>query len=224
MKPNVKFLFLLGAVLSAAPGCNGLFGGRYDRPEPQDEYGFIRQDAATGIGTVFINTSSYTDWTYLDLKNKTWEVRPVGEEAPDSWSFAVHRYDTKTNGGAVLETEFPDIPALTDAGLLPAGTYTPDRFATDRIAVDMSGMMAGIIKYAESDYNDVLSRWLDVDTSTMPPVYTLSGKVYLLRMNDGTLAAIRLENFVNDENIKGYMTIRYLYPVELPEPANPSRL
>ena len=55
---------------------------------------------------------------------------------------------------------------------------------------------------------------LDVDSSTMPPIYTLSGKIYLLRLKDGTCAALRLVNFMNDAAIKGYMTIDYLYPVE----------
>ena len=77
----------------------------------------------------------------------------------------------------------------------------------------MSQMMDGIILYAEDYWNPCLSRWLDVDTSTMPPIYTLSGKIYLLRLKDGTCAALRLVNFLNDSAIKGYMTIAYLYPV-----------
>ena len=56
--------------------------------------------------------------------------------------------------------------------------------------------------------------WSFTDTSTMPPIYTLSGKIYLLRLKDGTCAALRLANFMNDAAVKGYMTIDYLYPVE----------
>lgn len=79
----------------------------------------------------------------------------------------------------------------------------------------MSQMMEGTILYAEDYYNPCLSQWLDVDTSTMPPVYTLSGKVYLLRLPDGTCAALRLTNFMSPAAIKGFMTIDYLYPVQL---------
>lgn len=75
-------------------------------------------------------------------------------------------------------------------------------------------MMDGIILYAEDYWNPCLSRWLDVDTSTMPPIYTLSGRVYLLRLTDGTFAALRLRNFMDDTAVKGYMTIDYLYPVQ----------
>lgn len=49
----------------------------------------------------------------------------------------------------------------------------------------------------------------------MPPIYTLSGKIYLLRLSDGTYAALRLSDFMNDAAVKGFMTIDYLYPVEL---------
>jgi hypothetical protein len=75
-------------------------------------------------------------------------------------------------------------------------------------------MMDGYLSYVESDYNEVLSQWLDVDTSNMPPSYTLSGKIYILRLADGTKAALKLENYMNESAVKGYMTIRYMYPIE----------
>lgn len=93
-----------------------------------------------------------------------------------------------------------------------AEDFVADEWTTDRITIDMSQMMDGIIVYAEDYYNPCLSRWLDVDTSTMPPVYTLSGRVYLLRLADGTYAALRLTNFMDDAAVKGVMTIDYLYP------------
>ena len=48
----------------------------------------------------------------------------------------------------------------------------------------------------------------------MPPIYTPSNKVYLLRMKDGTMAAIRLVSYMNAAGIKGYMTFDYIYPYE----------
>ena len=79
----------------------------------------------------------------------------------------------------------------------------------------MSQMMDGVIIYAEDYYNPCLSKWLNVNTSTMPPIYTLSGKVYIFRLSDDTYAALRLTNFMNDAAVKGFMTIDYLYPVQL---------
>lgn len=113
-----------------------------------------------------------------------------------------------------MESAAADFGALPAVGSLPEEAFTADEWTTDKITVDMSQMMDGIIRYAEDWYNPVLSRWLHVDTSTMPPVYTLSGKVYLIRLADGTFAALRLTNFMNDAAVKGFMTIDYLYPVQ----------
>ena len=82
------------------------------------------------------------------------------------------------------------------------------------IAVDMSGMMEGRIEYAEDYYNTELSKWLNVDKSTMPPVYSMSRKVYVMKMGDGTCAALKLSNYMNSSGVKGYMTINYIYPLE----------
>ena len=99
------------------------------------------------------------------------------------------------------------------ATTIPAENFVTDTWTTNKITVDMSHMMDGIILYAEDYYNPCLSLWLDVDTSTMPPIYTLSGKIYLLRLSDGSFAALRLANFMNDAAVKGFMTIDYLYPL-----------
>jgi predicted DNA-binding protein with PD1-like motif len=48
----------------------------------------------------------------------------------------------------------------------------------------------------------------------MPPSYTLSGRIYIIRLADGTRAAVRLTNFMNAASVKGYMTLEYQYPLE----------
>lgn len=196
--------------------CNGILEDIYDAPEPEDSkiYGFIAVDNATHTGRIYIDATDYTEWHYIDLHGKQVTTTAVGEAAPERWDFAVHRYDAKTNGGAVMESAAADFGMLTAVGTIPEEAFTADEWTTDKITVDMSQMMDGIIRYAEDWYNPVLSRWLRVDTSTMPPVYTLSGKIYLLRLSDGTCAALRLTDFMNDAAVKGFMTIDYLYPVQ----------
>lgn len=214
-------VFLLGAALWLLPSCEGIFGGRYDKPGTVSEYGFISVDEASSSGTIYIDASSYSKWTYINLGARTIDTTVVdagGNEegtARDGWHFAVHRYDTKSNGGAVLETAFSSFDALMASGSLPAGSYVQDVWTEDRIAVDMSGMMEGIIRYAPSFYNPELSLWLDVNTSTMPPVYTMSDKVYVLRNSDGSYAALKLSNYMNGSKVKGYMTIDYIYPLKM---------
>lgn len=204
------------AVILSLPACNGIFEGIYDMPttETGNEYGFILIDEGTRTGRIYIDATDYTEWHYVDLRNKRVTTCAVDAAAPETWDFAVHRYDTKTNGGTVWESQTGSFDALPAPGSVSEAQWTADEWTTDRITVDMSQMMDGIILYAEDYWNPCLSRWLDVDTSTMPPIYTLSGKIYLLRLKDGTCAALRLANFMNDAAVKGYMTIDYLYPVE----------
>ena len=210
-------LFLSGAtLLLSLPACNGIFEGIYDMPTSGtgNEYGFILIDEGTRTGRIYIDATDYTEWHYVDLHGKQVTTTPVGEAAPETWDFAVHRYDTKTNGATVWESATEEFGSLPAPETVPDGEFVADEWTTDRITVDMSQMMDGITLYAEDYWNPCLSRWLDVDTSTMPPIYTLSGRVYLLRLTDGTFAALRLRNFMDDAAVKGYMTIDYLYPVQ----------
>lgn len=202
--------------LLSLPACNGIFEDIYDAPlaEESREYGFVVVDDKARTGRIYVDATDYTQWHYIDLHDKQVVTASVNEAAPANWDFAVHRYDTKTNGGAVTECAASDFGTLPAAGSFPAEAFEADEWTTDRITVDMSQMMDGIILYAEDFYNPCLSRWLNVDTSTMPPIYTLSGKIYLLRLRDGTVAALRLANFMNDAAVKGFMTIDYLYPVQ----------
>ena len=101
-----------------------------------------------------------------------------------------------------------------NSGKMPEGDYVADVWTTQQIIVDMSGMMDGNIGYSESWYNPELSKWLKVDTGTMPPLYSLSHKVYAVRLPDGTDLALKLSNYMDATGVKGYMTIDYVYPVE----------
>ena len=114
-----------------------------------------------------------------------------------------------------METGFTGFSALRNADAMPEGAYVEDVWTTAKIAIDMSGMMDGNIVYMASYYNEELSKWLNVDKSNMPPTYTLSNKVYMVKLKDGTYAAVRLTNYMNASGVKGFMTIDYIYPFEL---------
>lgn len=209
-------LFSGTALLLLLTACNGILDGIYDKPavDVVNDYGFVIVDEGARTGRIYIDATDYTEWHYVDLKNKQVTTAAVDAAAPDTWDFAVHRYDAKTNEAVVWESSASAFEALPTVGSVAEELWVADEWTTDRITVDMSQMMDGVIRYAEDYRNPCLSRWLDVDTSTMPPVYTLSGKVYLVRLSDGRFAALRLTNFMNDAAVKGYMTIDYLYPIE----------
>ena len=202
------------AVLSLS-SCHGIFGGIYDEPveETSDGFGFIKINETTRTGTIYIDASDYTKWNYISLKDKKVVTALYDEQQPENWDFAVHRYDAKTNSASVFETEYYDLTDISSVSKFSGADFIADEWTTNKITIDMSQMMEGIIKYAEDFYNPCLSKWLNVDTSSMPPVYTLSEKVYILKLQDGTFAALKLLDFMNTSGIKGFMTIDYLYPV-----------
>jgi hypothetical protein len=112
----------------------------------------------------------------------------------------------------VLETNFTSFADLLAGGELPEGDFESDK--TGEIPVDMSDMINNNIVYHTTEFNHQLSRWLDVNISVMPPIYTLSKKVYIVSLNDGTYAALLLSNFMNSSLVKGFMTIDYIYPLK----------
>lgn len=215
---NKRSLFLrsmLGVVIVLLSACNGIFEDIYDEPQDlqSNDYGFIKVDEATNSGTIYIDATQYTRWIYINFHTHQIDSVEITDDMvePEAWDLAVHRYDAKTNKGSVQETSFTSLDALVASGTLPSGNFVADE--PSKVTVDMSGMMDGVILYAESDVNPVLSAWLNVDTSTMPPIYTLSNKVYIVKLKDGTYAAVRLSNFMNDASVKGFMTIDYVYPL-----------
>ncbi len=201
-----------GVAAMLLSSCNGLFDDIYDKvaDENVSEYGFTKLSTDVGAGTIYVDASSYTKWVYLSFSEHSADSVSVFDDAPRNWDLAIHRYDAKTNGGAVAETDASDFALLSSAKV---GDYVGDTWTTSKIVTDMSTMMDGYLSYVESDYNPMLSQWLNVDTSNMPPTYTLSNKIYILRLADGSKAALKLENYMNESAIKGYMTIRYMYPV-----------
>ncbi|NDV78964.1 HmuY family protein [Dysgonomonas sp. 511] len=219
MKYTLFFrLIILGMTFTSFPACNGILSDIYD-DAPEDEvkeFGFIEIDEANNSGTIYIDAQSYTKWTYINFRALSADSLHIenGMVEPEAWDIAIHRYDAKTNGASVIETGFTELSALKTSEKIPEGTYVEDIWATNKIAVDMSGMLEGNIKYAESFYNTELSKWLFVDTSTMPPAYNPSNKVYVIKLKDNTIVALRLKNFMNASAVKGYMTIEYIYPLK----------
>ena len=198
--------------------CNGIFENIYDAPiETEME---IKENSFSQVKTV-----EYTEWAYINLSERTVTTVKIGEEyesqIPDKWDFAIHRYDIKTNEGATYKTTYTSIDEFKATGKLPkAEDFVEDEWTTDKIAIDMSGMMDGNIIYTESYRNAVLSSWLDVNTATMPPVYTMSNQVFLIRLKDNTYAAIRFTNYMNARGIKGYIDFDFQYPLEFEDNKN----
>ncbi len=187
-----------------------------------DDISNMPTDNITDNSFSYIDATDYTTWVYIDLADGTLTTLAYDDSIniPVSWTFALHRYDCKTNGGSVCETAFTSIDEFLNAVesgqfILPDETeFTAD--TDEEIIIDVSHMVEGTLIYALSQVNVVMTRWLDVDLITMPPIYTQSGKVYLIRLADLTCAAVRFTGFTNPYyyDAKGYISFEYIYPVE----------
>ena len=198
--PIIKHLCTLGmtVVLLFLFSCDNI----YDDPSEMPNGG---NEANT---YTHIDATSYANWVYLNLADG---------------SQTIHRYDIKTNSGAAYRTSYTSLEELTSA--LNKGTFPmPDtsEFTTDepgKISIDMSQMMEGNIIYADAETNKVLAQWLNVDTSSMPPTYTMDNHVYLVRTSNGKMAAIQFTGYSNPylSNTKGYISLKYAYPISTGE-------
>lgn len=157
-------------------------------------------------------------WTYYSVHGTNYtelDKRKVDtQREPENWDFAIHHFDAKTNGGKVLETPYSTIDELLAAGnTFDEDQFVEDEWLTNQCITDFSGMMAYNVWYTSSMVNTVLTRWVTMDFTTPPPVYSASRKVYVLRMKDGTYAAMRLVDYMSDRGTKGYLTIDVKYPL-----------
>lgn len=150
--------------------------------------------------------------TYYNVHGSNYtelDSRPVDTQAePEEWDIAIHHFDVKTNQGAVWESPYSSIDQLPEGAEAYGGVeFTPDEWCDNQCIVDLSTMMAYNVWYTSSMVNKVLTRWVTMDFSTPPPVYSASGKVYVLRMKDGSYAAMRLVSYMSDRGTKGYLTM-----------------
>lgn len=213
-------IMVIGLVL-ALSSCDGVLDGIYDKTDnsAESKYGFLTKSDGTSVGTVYVDATKYNQWVYVNFHECTIDSALIDTskdaKEPANWDIAIHRYDVKTNGGSGLETNFTTIQDLQSSGKMPSGVLKPDSFTTNKVIIDMSGMMDGHLVYASTYYNATISKWLNVDTSVMPPIYTASGKVYIVKFSDGTFAALHLDSYMDDSGVKGYMKFSYVYPLTL---------
>lgn len=201
--------------------------GVYDNPEDTTADSTQTQNGQTadenGVRQYYINAASFTQWIYIDLHTDpititTADYNPADQTetgAPTQWDYAHHRYDIKTNGAEVWMTPYHSIAELEAAGLPATIAWVADTYKDEAFITDLSHMLEGNIYYSPGYTNAEAGRWLNVDLSTMPPIYTMHDNVLLYHLADGTMAAIQLVNFMSTDRYqtKGWMTVNYKYPV-----------
>jgi len=142
--------------------------------------------------------------------------RPTARQPePASWTLAVHRNNVRTNGGAACETEYTSLDQLPEGGsnAFADRPFTEDEWNELDVWTVQDQMLLGLIGNQGIKVNNVLSSWLRVSIPPMPPVFSLNSHVFILRLADGTCAALQLENYQNAAGVKCCLTINYKYPL-----------
>lgn len=209
----------LGIAITLFPACDGLFDDMYDNGKTSDNNG--KNSSEGKIRQFCIDATEYTQWQYVDLENdeisfvtSLIENDTTETGVPDKWTIALHRYDVKTNNCTAAPIDYQSVSELVEAvsvdkSALEQLDYKADIFTDKKITIDMSHMMEGRIGYAKSYYNEVISSWLNIDMSVMPPIYSMTHTIFVLKTSNGRFFALNLVNYMNDKSEKGYMTVEY---------------
>ena len=90
--------------------------------------------------------------------------------------------------------------------------FTEDEWSENEVWDSQEKMLLGSVPSQGITVNKVLSSWLSMEIPPMPPSFSLNNHVFILRLKDGTYAAIQLENYLSPKGVKCWMTINYKYP------------
>lgn len=238
----IMSLVVPGAVMLS--GCQGIFAGVYDEPEAigvEAGIGQIIVDASDWLEWHYIDVSNgkvvtvpiptesveddsdgsgiYTYWFDVFGEGVTnYEFRDfyavAQQPEPQRWSFAVHRNNVRTNGGAVCETKYKSFADLPSDPLWPESLdFVEDEWNQTDVWAVQDRMLSGIIGSQGIMINNVLSRWLTIEIPPMPPTFARNNHIFILRLSDGSYAALQLADYMSASGTKCHMTINYKYPL-----------
>lgn len=133
---------------------------------------------------------------------------------PEKWSFAVHRNNVRTNSGEVARTDFHSFDELPDGTKwIDKLRFVKDEWNEKDVWTIQDRMLLGLIGNQGIEINNNLSSWLTIAIPPMPPAFTHSDNIFILRFADGSLAALQLENYQSATGTKCCLTINYMYPL-----------
>ena len=166
-------------------------------------------------------TSSYTEWHYFSFE-KGWMSELTDFRQSLDWDLAFHRWDVRTNGGAsgkglggackltytLLSPEtwsvnLATLPLVEDA-LIKTYMNKPN------MGADTEGDQR-----SDEPANTELGKWLTVGMNSIPPTYTMSPSVFIVRTAVGKYAVMKFLNYMDDKAVKGTVSFEYIYPFEI---------
>ncbi len=187
-------LIVLGLISVVTVGCKD------KGPEDSDS-----DDEVTPT-TLTVDATAYDKWAYVSfVQGKVVEISDYKTDL--SWDMALHRYDVRLNGGeagkgkgAALKTTYTELSAVTS---IPASGYITD--VMDSISLSMP---------PTHDYQPVnheASKWMVLNTTSMPPSYALSDNVFIFKTAEGKHVKIKFIDYINAEDVKAHIKFTYVY-------------
>lgn len=187
----------------------------YDPSTAWKTYGIPMEESGDGNGRAGIYTYWYDVFGAGISVNEFRSFMPTAEqEEPESWTFAVHRNNVRTNGCAAAVTNFDSMDEIPeDKSFLNALNFETDSWNETDVWCEQESMLLGLIGNQGNYLNGALSSWLEVEIPPIPPSFTIFRKVMIMRLPDSTYAALQLENYQSSTGVKCCLTINYRYPL-----------
>lgn len=139
-------------------------------------------------------------------------VPTESQPEPETWSFAVHRDNVRTNGAAVLETTYTSMDEMPETSeSFHDMQFTEDEWSETDVWDSQEQMLLCLVPSQGIKINKLLSSWLSI-ISMPPPTYGHNNHVFVLRLKNGKYAALQLANYLSPKGTKCYLTINYKYP------------
>ncbi len=178
-------------------------------PDPTVETS-LPQSEESGIYTYWYDVFGVgiSNYEYCGFTSTTKQSEPA------NWTFAVHRNNVRTNGCGVYESAYTSINQLpSDNRWLENLEYVEDEWNQTDVWAVQDRMLSGIIGNQGIYINNVLGRWLTMEIPPMPPTFSLNNHVFILKLKDGTFAALQLADYMSALGTKCCLTINYKYPL-----------
>ena len=172
---------------------------------------------STDVQTV-TQTGIYTYWfdvfgQGISKNEKRGFYQTSSQPEPKKWSIAIHRDNVRTNGAAVLETNYTSMDELPKTSSVFMGaSFQKDEFTENQVWADQSKMFSMLIGCQGISINRTLSSWLTLEIPPMPPSFKHNNHIFIIRFSDGKCAAVQLENYIGLTGTKCQLTVNYKYP------------
>lgn len=184
--------------------CNSNDDDNDNKPLPEPN-----NNGALKLQTVTTNAKEYGKWTYYSIE-KGKEVQISDFKNSLDWDIAFHRDHVRLNGGKsgkgkgeAIKLNEEDINKVTVA---PTEGYVKD---TEGFILTKLQFPQPI--FTKEPFNKEV-KWLDIDTSNPPPVYTMEKDVlFVIKTASGKYAKIKFLDYLGDRGEKIIIKWQYAF-------------